>query len=88
MVAAFCKRFVLMSVEGLRPSPSPERVPLFGAFVRWWPVRVLLSWVHPFLKIKVSVPGRTMPRKASVAAKDFAFTFEKYEPLCQVSTPL
>jgi hypothetical protein len=44
--------------------------------------------VHPFLKIKVSVPGRTMPRKASVAAKDFAFTFEKYEPLCQVSTPL
>lgn len=76
-----------MSVEGLRLSPSPGRCTLLGAFVRWRPGEVRLSWAHPFLKIKVSVPGRTMPMKPSAAAKDFAFTFEKYEALRQVSIP-
>jgi len=77
MVAACCKRFVLMSVEGLPGRPSRKRWLVAGEFDRRLWVVVLLSWVHPFLKIKVSVPGRTMPRKPSVAAKDFAFTSEK-----------
>jgi hypothetical protein len=71
VLAACCKRFVLMSVEGLPLVPTPERVPSPVLLVReWWGCEVLF-WVQPFLKIKVSVPGRMIPRKATAVARAF-----------------
>jgi hypothetical protein len=42
--------------------------------------------VQPFLKMRVSVPGRTIPRKVAAVARNFAFTPQIYAPLRQVST--